>query len=109
MLFSSGKKEFKYPILLFWKEIETTENMRLKVGFSVPKKHVKKAVARNRIKRVLREAYRTQSGDLKRTAFEANKQLALLFVVTGGDNISFDEVSPKIMLLLRKVEGQIQK
>lgn len=39
--------------------IEKSPQDTIKVGFSVSKRHLRKAVSRNRIKRMLREIYRT--------------------------------------------------
>ena len=48
--------------LLIWYNLKytlnNTENLELKTGVSVPKKLVKTAVMRNRIKRLMREVYR---------------------------------------------------
>ena len=58
LLFSSSVSKFCYPVkLLYIVEKNSTENEK-KVLFSVPKKNIKNATDRNRIKRQMREAYR---------------------------------------------------
>jgi len=52
LLFKKGKVIKEYPLLLY-----TMNSSKKKVLFSVPKKKVKRAVDRNRIKRQLREIY----------------------------------------------------
>jgi len=60
ILFEKGSRIKSYPLqLMYIKNIEEREIL-IKVGFSVPKRTIKKAVKRNEIKRVMREAYRIQ-------------------------------------------------
>jgi ribonuclease P protein component len=58
LLFSEGKSVSKYPLRLVYITHDYEENVPLKMGVSVSKKHFKKAVDRNYFKRVLRECYR---------------------------------------------------
>jgi len=57
-LFAEGKRVKSYPLQLIYLQIDHDSEFPIKVGFSVPKKVVKLAVDRNRIKRMMREAYR---------------------------------------------------
>ena len=57
-LFNEGRSITVYPLRLVYLETEFKDSSILKTGVSVSKKHHKTAVSRNRIKRLLREAYR---------------------------------------------------
>ncbi|SDS37127.1 ribonuclease P protein component [Gramella sp. MAR_2010_147] len=57
-LFAEGKHLKSYPLKLVYVPIGNSENPELKTGVSVPKKLVKTAVKRNRIKRMMREVFR---------------------------------------------------
>lgn len=59
-LFASGNSFISYPLrVVFCTEIETDEKKRLaEVLISVSKKKFKRAVKRNRVKRLIKEAYR---------------------------------------------------
>ncbi|MDP3358526.1 MAG: ribonuclease P protein component [Lutibacter sp.] len=57
-LFGEGKRVKSFPLQLIYLQINHDSEFPVKVGFSVPKKVVKLAVDRIRIKRMMREAYR---------------------------------------------------
>ena len=57
----------------------------LQIGVSVSKRHFKKAVERNRIKRLLREAYRVQKNALKNLLVEKQLNMAVFITYTGRD------------------------
>lgn len=57
-LFAQGKRVKSFPLQLIYLQIDHPSEFPIKVGFSVPKRNVKLAVDRNRIKRMMREVYR---------------------------------------------------
>ena len=57
-LFSEGDRVKSFPFHMVFLPINHKNNTTLQVGFSVPKRNIKLAVDRNRIKRIMREAYR---------------------------------------------------
>ncbi|MGY5851288.1 ribonuclease P protein component [Salegentibacter sp. F14] len=57
-LFIEGKSIKKFPLKLVYIPINATDVAQLKTGISVPKKLVKTAPKRNRIKRLMREVFR---------------------------------------------------
>mgnify|MGYP000182509350 CR=1 FL=1 len=107
ILFKKGNREFHYPILAFWSYVTIDEQVSFQAGFSVPKKHFKKASDRNQVKRWLREAFRTESKNLETALIEKNMQIALIFITVKNDNISFDIIKPKIKLLLSEITEQV--
>ena len=73
--------------------------------FTVGKKRFKKAVDRNRIKRLLKEAWRLQKGALE-LSIPDGEQLSLIVVFTGDAIPSFDEAQRKIKKLIRRLENE---
>lgn len=79
-----------------------TENVKL--GVSVSKRYFKKAVYRNRVKRLLRECYRLNK-DLFRESF-GDKTIAMLFWVSNELPEKFQDVEAEFIKLC---QSQSQK
>jgi len=86
----NGKKNLGSFIFIFY--LLSTEK---KIGFAVSKK-VKKAVKRNRLKRLLREIYR-----LNQDLFPDNYHYVLL---ANGASDDFHVLKKEVIKLLRKIE-----
>jgi ribonuclease P protein component len=107
-LFKGANKSFQHPVMALWKRIPLPENVPAQIGLSVPKKHFKKAVDRNTIKRRLREAYRLNKHIIHAPLLERKEQIAVVFIVLKTDNTSYDILGPKMMLLLRDIASKIK-
>ncbi len=70
-----------------------------KILVSVPKRHFKHAVDRNRIKRQVREAYR------KNKSLIANCSFAMAFIWIAGKMLDTTEVEEKIVHLLKSLNN----
>jgi ribonuclease P protein component len=82
----------------------------LQVGFSVSKRHYKKAVDRNKIKRWMREAYRSNNEILK-TLIESRRLSVALFVVLNKklEIWTYKEVEKSILELLSSISKKIER
>jgi ribonuclease P protein component len=86
---------------------ETINNKQLiiniKTGVSVSKRNFKKAVDRNRIKRLLREAYRIHKAPLHEKLKAKQKKLEVFFVFTDRTLPTFDLVEEKMKYCIRRL------
>ena len=76
LLFTEGKSISIYPLRLVYLKTEHDDNSNIKTGVSVSKRLHKTAVDRNRIKRLLREAYR-----LNKPLFFNNSTTSYAFMI----------------------------
>jgi ribonuclease P protein component len=79
----------------------------LQFGVSVPGKNFKKAVERNRIKRLIRESYRVQKNELKKLLAEKNLHLAVFFIYTNKEIPDQAFISDKMKLALQKITAEL--
>ncbi len=128
-LFADGNKFFKYPFKVNWIQVDKTTGAEIQVLTAVSKRNFKKAVDRNCIKRLIREAYRINKGielnwfhdtDLisdeinnsakeERTLSVRNKQLLLGISYVGKTIPDYSEVEKKIILILRRLRKEYEK
>ena len=78
-LFSNGHSFTVFPLKVLY-QIETNKEGILQAGMAVSTRQFKKAVDRNRIKRLMRESYRIQKNDLKETVALQKVNLSVFFI-----------------------------
>ena len=95
-LFEEGKVVTKYPVKLLWLPLGQQDT---KAGFAVAKRNFKSAVTRNKIKRLMREAYRLQKQEIQ----VHNKTFTLLFLYIGKEIASFKTIDKAVLGALKKL------
>ena len=68
---------------------------------SVPRKRIRKAVDRNRIKRLIREAYRLNKDYLYQNLQRQNRSIELMVIYVAGQEYDFSYINNKMLELLK--------
>lgn len=98
-LFAQGERVKSFPLQLIFLPINHHATFPIKVGFSVPKKNVKLAVKRNRIKRLMREVYRTNKFLFSE---KINQPYIFMFIYIGNEEISYADLELAMLKLVSK-------
>jgi ribonuclease P protein component len=107
-LFKKGKHFSVFPLRVSYAFIPYIETS-LQAGFSASSRHFGRSTDRNRIKRLLREAYRLQKHTLQEATVQHNVKLALFFVYVGKDLPDYTIVSEKIGVILQRLTGIVHE
>lgn len=98
-LFKEGESLSSSPLKLIFLKIEVPIDAKFKTAMAVPKKNFKSAVKRNRIKRLLREAYRLN----KHLVFNNSEgNFAFLILYLGKEMPNYIELEKNMQSILRK-------
>ncbi len=93
-LFVDGESFVQYPIRVVF--VKNNSEEKNKVAFSVSKRNFKLAVDRNKIKRLMREAYRLNKYELDIHGFH------ILFIYTNRKIKSYSKIENSIITILQK-------
>jgi len=104
ILFAQGQKFKVFPLVVYFLlRVEEVEGLSLpaegrevegilQMGVSVGKRHFKRAVDRNLLKRRIREAYRKQKLELKETLMESGISMDIFFVYSNARISDYAEI-----------------
>jgi ribonuclease P protein component len=109
-LFESGKKFNTGHFRVYYQagdEHSGTGNC-LQVGVSVSARQFRKATERNRLKRLIREAWRLQKAQLH-GLLAGKGQLSVFIVFTGKEKITFDQARQEVAEVLEKLVKAVNR
>lgn len=103
-LFRTGKTFTVFPVRVFYQFDKKTDwKFPVQAGVSASGKNFRRAVDRNRIKRVLREAYRVQKNELYDICLQEQKQLTVFFIYIDKTLPAHPVLSEKMDVILKKL------
>ncbi len=103
-LFASGRSIKQYPLRVLWSETDSDESP-IKVAYSAPKRHFRLATRRNRIKRLMREAYRKNKSLIHDADLEGG--IHLMFIYLGGREQTYEKIEDAMRNILREVRDAV--
>lgn len=106
-LFLKGNRFSVYPFVVIWTLTDKTDRHPAKILVAVSRKHRFKAVQRNYIKRIIREAYRKNKYALYDFLVENNLRCNFVVLYSGKDIYPYNETEKKIILILRRLTEEI--
>lgn len=102
-LFLNGKNFSAFPLRVTYQFLPSEETV-VQVGVTAGKKYFKRAVDRNRIKRLIKEAYRLQKNDLLETVKQGGQKGFLFFIYTDKTIASFSVIKEAMNKCLQRLK-----
>jgi ribonuclease P protein component len=109
-LFKEGKSFSNFPFRVLYLPVEGEAALKqdvLQCGFGVSTRHFKKAVHRNRVKRLAREAWRLQKNELQQWLAARQKHLAVFMIYTGNEIPPYPLVYEKTGSIIKRLKEKI--
>lgn len=100
-LFSKGQRFSNFPFKIVW--LPENKDAVLQAGIGVSSRHFKKATDRNRIKRLIREAYRLQKKILEDYLLEKNERLSVFILYIGNEIPDYDFIYKKTGTVIKRL------
>ncbi|MCV9388853.1 ribonuclease P protein component [Reichenbachiella ulvae] len=104
-LFQKGASFYFYPFLIKYSPSENSEAQCHQALISVSKRNFKRAVDRNRVKRLVRESYRLNKAILDDTG----QYYSIAYIYTAKEIHKFAFVQKKLIGALKRLLAQIEK
>jgi ribonuclease P protein component len=98
---------YSYPFTIKWMELTNGQESNVRILPAVAKRNFRKAVDRNRIKHIIREAYRLNKELFVNQVQSLNKNIVIMFLYTGKNIVTYQEAETKIVLILQKIADNL--
>src|SRR5690606_5040547 len=95
-VFKTGKRINQFPFRASYLVDDETSNSSIQFGCSAPVRTFKRAVDRNRVKRLMKEAFRLQKFILLDVLAQKNKRLVIFVIFTASDLPDFATIQTEM-------------
>lgn len=106
-LFAGGKSFAVFPVRVTYTFEPASGEPLAQIGVTVGKKYFKRAVDRNRVKRLLREAYRLQKTGLAEALQQAGVKASVFFMFTDKTIASFEVINNAMNHCLSRLQKKL--
>lgn len=113
MLFTEGKSFSIFPFRILYslsplvntatENKDANNEKKLQVGVTVSSRNFKKAVDRNRIKRLMREAWRLQKNELQLSPLLNHQSLKVFLIFTGKELPEYAMIYQKVTSVITRL------
>lgn len=107
-LFVSGESLFIYPFKLNWQIRAEPGRVPSRILISVSKKNFRKAIQRNQIKRLCREAYRKNKHLLNDFLEEHEIKCDFSIIYTAKNAETYSVIEKKIIILIQRLISELE-
>lgn len=108
-VFSKGKTFTVFPLKVFYLQPAQQLDFCVKTGVGVSSRNFKKAVQRNLVKRLLREAYRTEKIPLHNFLQQQNRQAAVFILYIDKVLPVYSTVKAKMPVALKRLIHELNE
>ena len=103
-LFKQGETFISYPLRIVYLEQMPNSRAKVSVLINVPKKKIKHAVERNRMKRLIREAYRLNKTSMIEYCNKKEVDLLIAFLFIGKKLYEWEEIEVSMKKVLNIIK-----
>jgi ribonuclease P protein component len=107
-LFAHGASFLAYPFKVVFYDYECAVSGPVSVLVSIPKKRLRRATARNRMKRLVREAYRINKELIPSDLLPDNRRVDIAFIYIKDELSGYDKVERSICKSLREISSKLK-
>lgn len=100
-LYAKGRKRLETPLMATY--VKTANKGEVRVLFSVPKRYFRKAVDRNRYKRLLRESYRLNKETVTTVITDKDFGLDIALTATSNQKPTFRRIETVMIAILKGI------